>query len=94
MDVLQPLAAIMLVLGLLGVFLLFLKRRGAAGFRLPRLSPAGPRRMEVLERVALSPQHALHLVRIGGRSLVVATTPSSCLTICEAPYDAASEGAR
>jgi flagellar biogenesis protein FliO len=83
MDLIQPFCAVLLVLGLLGGTLLFLKNKGAASFHLPRRASAGPRRMEVVERVALGPQHALHLVRVGNRSVVVATGPSSCQLLCE-----------
>jgi flagellar biogenesis protein FliO len=78
MDTLQPIAAVFLVLALLGATLFFLRKRGAATFAMPRFSPRGERRMEVIERVALSPQHALHLVRIGGAELLIATAPASC----------------
>ncbi|MEP6715338.1 MAG: flagellar biosynthetic protein FliO [Terriglobia bacterium] len=88
MDILQPLSAILLVLGLLVMALVILRKRGAASFHLPRLAGTGSRRLEVLERVALTPQHALHLVRIGERSLVVATGPSSSYTVCEATPEA------
>lgn len=78
MDVVQPLAAIILVMALLGGALLLLKKRGAASFRLPGISGSAPRRLEVVERVSLGPQHALHLVRAGDRLLLVATAPTSC----------------
>ena len=77
MDAIQPVAAVVLVLALLCGALFLLKNRGAARFRLPGIS-SGPRRMEVLERVALGPHHALHLVRLAERTMVVATSPSSC----------------
>jgi flagellar biosynthetic protein FliO len=91
MDTLQPLAAVVLVLALLGAALFLLKKRGAASFSFPRLAPASARRMEVIERLSLGPQHALHLVRVGGRSLVVATAPTSCHLLCDAD---AAEGSR
>jgi flagellar biogenesis protein FliO len=78
MDVLQPLAAIVLVMALLGGVLLILKKRGGASFRLPGVSGSAPRRLEVMDRVSLGPQHALHLVRAGGRVLMVVTGPNSC----------------
>jgi flagellar biogenesis protein FliO len=78
MDVIQPLAAIVLVMALLGSALLVLKKRGAAAFRLPRLSGPAARRLEVMERVSLGPQHALHLVRVDGRTMVVTTAPGGC----------------
>jgi len=77
MDTLQPIAAIVLVMALLGATLFLLRKRGAPAFRLPRVS-AEPRCLEVLERVSLGPQHALHLVRADGRRILVATAPNSC----------------
>ena len=78
MEVIQPLAAIVLVMALLGGALLVLKKRGAARFRLPGLSGPAARRLEVMERVSLGPQHALHLVRVDGRTMVVTTAPGGC----------------
>ena len=48
-----------------------LKRRGAT-------SLPGLRQLEVIERVSLDAQHALHLVRAGDRLVLIATAPSSC----------------
>ncbi len=73
MDIVQPVAAILLVLALLSGALLTLKKRGVVS----RNALAG-RRLEVVERIALGPHHALHLVRAGGRLLLVATAPNSC----------------
>ena len=70
MDALQPIAAVVLVLALLAGSLYLLKKRAA-----PRGNPG---RMEVIERLTLGPHHALHLVRIGDRTLVVATSPTAC----------------
>ena len=75
MEVIQPFAAIVLVMTLLGGALLLLKKRGGATLRFPA---AGPRRLEVIERVSLGPQHALHLVRTGDRVVLIATAPNSC----------------
>lgn len=78
MDTLQPIAAIVLVMALLAGVLILLRKRATATFRLPGASGPASRRLEVLERVSLSPQHALHLVRAGGRLLLVGTAPNSC----------------
>lgn len=73
MDAIEPIAAIVLVLALLGSALLLLKRRGVVSF------PAqGVKKLEVVERVSLGPQHALHLVRVGGRCVLIGTAPTSC----------------
>jgi flagellar biogenesis protein FliO len=70
-------------MALLGGVLFLLKKRGAASFRMPRMSglSKAPRHMEVVERVTLGPHHALHLVRVGERRVLVATAPSSCQVI-------------
>jgi len=78
MDTLQPIAAIVLVLALLAGVLVLMKRRGKATFRLPGVSGTSARRLELVERISLGPQHALHLVRAGGRLLLVGTAPNSC----------------
>ncbi|HVW85137.1 MAG TPA: flagellar biosynthetic protein FliO [Bryobacteraceae bacterium] len=76
-ETIQPLAAVVAVLALLGGVLLLLRRR------FPKLSPGDAGSMELLERLSLDPQHALHLVRVGERRIVVATAPSSCQLLCE-----------
>lgn len=81
MDFIQPIAAVALVLALLGGALWALRKRGAGGpFSFAR---GTARRMEVVERVPLSAQHALHLVRVGERSFVISTSPSSCALVTE-----------
>jgi flagellar biosynthetic protein FliO len=71
MDLLQQLAGVVLVLALLGALALFGRRRG-----FPRSSQS--RRMEVLERLTLSPNHSLHLVNVDGRTMLVGISPSGC----------------
>ena len=78
MDLLQPAAAIVLVLGLLAAALFVLRKRGAGTFRLPGSAGSPQRRLEVLERIALGPQHSVHLVRVGERCVLIGTAPSSC----------------
>jgi hypothetical protein len=51
--------------------------RIASGFERGR-APAFERPLERMERLALTPQHMLHLVRIQGREWVVATHPQGC----------------
>ncbi len=78
----QPLIAIALVMMLLGGVLFLLKKRGVARFA---VLPGRTRRMEVVERVPLGPQHALHLVRVGGRCVLIATAPGNCQILENAP---------
>lgn len=81
MDVVRQVAAVMAVFSLLGLALWALRRGGSA---LPFPLPAGRSRLLAsVDRLALSPQHALHLVRLGDRELVVATHPQGCTVLTE-----------
>jgi flagellar biogenesis protein FliO len=84
MDFIQPIFAILFVLGLLGSVLFLLKKRGAVSFRAGALRAGQGRRMESVERLALGPQHALHLIRLDGKSILVATAPTSVQVLGEA----------
>jgi flagellar biogenesis protein FliO len=78
MDDLQPILAVILVLSLLGGVLFFLRRRGIASFSAFPTGAANVRQLKVVERVPLGAQHALHLVRVGDKLILVATAPGSC----------------
>jgi len=72
------------VLGLLGLALWALKKRGLT---LPRARRRdGGRKLECMERVALGPHHALHLVRVGELGLLLSSSPSGCALIESFPW--------
>ena len=88
MELTQQIAMVLMVFALLGGLLWLLKKRGVASLPLGPLGigrrrGASTRRMEVLERVPLTPQHAIHLVRVAGKVVLIGTAPSSC-TILDA----------
>src|SRR3979490_1907746 len=72
------LLAVMLVLGLLCGSLWLLKRKGLVrtGFRRP--SRPGQPRLEVIDRLTLTPQHSVHLIRVADRTLLVGLSPQGC----------------
>jgi len=78
MESIQQALSVVLVLGLLGGGLWWLRRRGMAQFAFK--TPGGGRRrtIQVIERTALTPQHSLHLVRVAGRTMLIAASPSGC----------------
>ena len=84
MDVIRQLLAVALVLALTGAAVWTLRRRPigpVASHALLRLRwprTPGAQQLERIGRLALTPQHTLHLVRIQGRELVVATHPHGC----------------
>jgi flagellar biogenesis protein FliO len=70
--------AVSAVLALLAAMLWWLRRKGLA-----RYAPRGARKpdLQAVERLALGPQHALHLVRLAGRGLLVGTSPAGCAVL-------------
>lgn len=84
MDAIQPVLAVLLVLGLLGGALYWLRAKGLARFNgkgLGGFGRQGGRQMQAIERLPLTPQHSLHLVSVGGRTLLVAVSPGGCTVV-------------
>jgi flagellar biogenesis protein FliO len=82
MDVIRQSLAITFVFLLLWGALWFLRKKRALSF------PTGRPKKGLLEsraRLALSAQHALHLVRIGDRDLILAVHPSGIALLCDLP---------
>jgi flagellar biogenesis protein FliO len=77
MDLAREILAVLLVFALLGGVLWVLRRSGAAAWRMPGRR-AQPGRIELAGRLPLSPQHTLHLVRLGGRALLIASHAGGC----------------
>jgi hypothetical protein len=87
MEILRQAGAAMAVISLLLGCLWWLRNKGIAA-PVWRGSSRPARRLESLERLPLTPQHTLHLVRWGGRELLIAASPSGC-TVVEAEPAAA-----
>jgi flagellar biogenesis protein FliO len=84
MDAIQPVLSVLLVLGLLGGALYWLRAKGVARFSGKGLGAFGRqagRQMQAIERLPLTPQHSLHLVSVGGRTLLVAVSPGGCTVV-------------
>jgi flagellar biogenesis protein FliO len=77
MDSMQQAFSVVLVLALLGCTLWWLRRKGMA--QLAFRTPAGKRKsIQVIERLALTPHHSLHLVKVSGRMMLIAASPAGC----------------
>jgi flagellar biogenesis protein FliO len=88
MDAIRQVLSVLVVFLLLGAALWKLGRGATPVFRIPwnRTSKKG-RSLEQVEKLALTPQHALHLIRVEGREIVVATHPHGCTVINSAPME-------
>lgn len=78
MEAIQQTLVVVFVLGLLGATLYWLRSKGLARFNVKGIGRSSSRRMQTLERLALTPQHSLHLVNVSGRILLIAVSPGGC----------------
>jgi flagellar biogenesis protein FliO len=78
MEAIQQTLVVVFVLGLLGATLYWLRSKGLARFNVKGIGRTSVRRMQTVERLALTPQHSLHLVSVGGRVLLIAVSPGGC----------------
>jgi flagellar biogenesis protein FliO len=81
MDEIRQALAVLTVLGILGGALWWLRRKGLAQFSLNTRSGRRVTSMKVVERLVLTPQHSLHLVRVGERTILVAASPGGCAVL-------------
>ena len=86
MEALQPVLAVLFVLGLLGGALYWLRAKGLARFNGKGIGRPGTRQMRVIERLPLTPHHSLHLVTVGSRRLLVAASPGGCTVVDAAAW--------
>ena len=78
METSEQLLAVIVVLGMLCGSLWLLKRKGYVRTTLRRPAQSGQPRLEVIDRLALTPHHSLHLVRLADRTLLVGLSPQGC----------------
>ena len=89
MEAIRETGAVAAVLALLLLTLWWLRRRGLTGVTLAGVTlgrRTAVRRLESLERLALGPQHALHLVRLGGSALLISSSAAGCTLIHRATW--------
>jgi len=91
MEWIQQVLTVLLVLGLLCGTLYWLRSKGVARFAVKGIGRGSNRRMQSLERLALTQQHSLHLVSVSGRVLLIAVSPGGCSVLDGSEGEAARE---
>lgn len=81
MEIARQMASVVAVFALLGAMLWLL--RGGGWLKLRGARGGCARQLVSVERLALTATHSLHLVRIGGKEVVVATYPQGCALLVE-----------
>jgi len=91
MEYLQQMLAVLAVFGILGGSLWWLRRRGLARFAMTA-SRKNQGVLSQIERLALSPTHSLHLVRMADRAILIAAWPGGCQAIESAQWNQLAQG--
>ncbi len=86
MEIFQQVASVFLVLALVAGTVLFLTKRGAGHLRWPVRARRSKVALEAVERLPLSAQHSLHLVRLADRALLLAAHGNGCTLIESRPW--------
>jgi flagellar biosynthetic protein FliO len=84
MEMFQQFFAVAGVLGALAIMVWALKRKGWARMNL-RGARSSDSRLEVLDRLVLTPHHSVHLIRLADRTLLVGLSPNGCNLLETAP---------
>ena len=90
MEWTTQIAAAGAVLALLFTTLGWLRRRGMASVA---LKGSSKRQLQAVDRLRLSPQHTLHLVKLRDTVLLVASSPSGCTLLASQPSAGVGNGA-
>jgi len=83
-ELIRQTLAIAVVFGMLGAAV-WLLGKGRTFRLLPGYRPKGERYLQVVERIGVTPQHTLLLLRIGGQGLLVAAHPTGCSVLESKP---------
>jgi flagellar biogenesis protein FliO len=78
MEAMQQVLGVVAVLTLLGGSLWWLRRKGLAQFNVRGPGGNKTKSMRLIERLALTPQHSLYLVRVADRTMLIAASPGGC----------------
>jgi flagellar biogenesis protein FliO len=82
------------VLMALGIALYVLRNRGMVRFGIQGMGDANARRLQAIERLPLTAQHSLHLVKVSGRVMLIAVSPGGCSVLDGAEWDSARNEGR
>ncbi|MCP5119823.1 MAG: hypothetical protein GY953_54185 [bacterium] len=87
MEIINQVLSVLFVLSLLGGTLWWLRRKGPVRFGIRGRRKAAGARLEAVDRLPLTAQHALHLVRVADRAVLVAVHGAGCTMLESRPWD-------
>jgi len=79
----EQILAVFVVLGLMIGALWVLRRGGVARFGGISRNRRVASELEIVDRISLTPQHSLHLVRLAGRTVLIGVSPAGLERLAE-----------
>lgn len=86
MEIVQQIGTVIAVLGGLIALLLWLRNKGVAKLSFTRPAHRAGARLEAVDRLGLTAQHSLHLVRLGDRALLIGLSATQCAVLDVQPW--------
>jgi flagellar biosynthetic protein FliO len=77
MEAAQQFLAVVAVLAMLYAVVWLLKQKGLVRFTATR-ARGSQARLEVIDRLVLTPHHSVHLIRMADRTLLIGLSPNGC----------------
>ena len=94
MEEIQQAVVVIAVLMAMGIALYVLRSKGMVKFALKRIGNSNARRLQSIERLPLTAQHSLHLVRVAGRVILIAVSPGGCSVLEGGGWDTTHDEGR
>lgn len=94
MEEIQQAVVVIAVLMAMGVALYVLRSKGMVKFALKGIGNSSTRRLQSIERLPLTAQHSLHLVRVAGRVILIAVSPGGCSVLEGGGWDTTHDEGR
>jgi len=93
-EEIQQAVVVIAVLMAMGIALYVLRSKGMVKFALKRIGNSNARRLQSIERLPLTAQHSLHLVRVAGRVILIAVSPGGCSVLEGGGWDTTHDEGR
>jgi len=91
-EEIQQAVIVMGVLAAFGIALYVLRNRGMVTFGVKGLRTSESRKLQAIERLPLTAQHSLHLVKVSGRVMLIAVSPGGCALLDNGREDGSNVG--
>ena len=86
MDYLVQMFGVLFVMALMAGLLWLLRRKGVAQFPMVMRSMKNKSQvLQTVDRLALTPQHSLHAVRVANRIIIIGVSPAGMTTLEQVP---------